>query len=180
MNMANASKNLKIINIRFNTTLSLLRSHVFHYQCRIFIEHMCCPFYCFCPGILWNLLLRQHVSNHVHDFPVFVLSYSILLGSVGCSELHDNTISFAKGIELERYELFTHIYARTMNKNSCLFLNKVFIILEDSKSFRFLSKKIYPHLRTVIINRTYKIPLLTTGNMFDGPADVNMYQLQSL
>ena len=86
--------------------------------------------------------------------------------------MHDNTISFAKGIELERCELFTYIYAQTMNKNSCLFLNKAFIIHEDSKSFRFLSKKIYPHLTTVIINRTYKIPLLTIRNMFDGLANV--------
>jgi hypothetical protein len=55
-----------------------------------------------------------------------------------------------------------------MNKSSCLFLNKVFIILKDSKSFKFLSKKIYPHITVVIINKTYEVPLLIAGNKFDG------------
>ena len=109
-----------------------------------------------------------------------MLSYSILLGSVGCSKLPTNTISFAKDIKLVRDELSTPIFAQTTNKNSYLFLNKVFIILEDSKSFRFFSKKIYLHLTTVIINKAYEIPLLTIGNRFDGSADVSMYQLQSL
>jgi hypothetical protein len=102
------------------------------------------------------------------------------LGSVGCSELPANAISFAKDIELVRGELSTPICAQTTNKSSCLFLNKVFIILEDSKSFRIFSKKIYPHLMTVIINKAYEIPLLTIGNRFDGFVDVSMYQLQSL
>ena len=49
MNMANASKNPKIINIGFDTTPSLFRSHIFHYQCRTSIKHMHCPIYYFWP-----------------------------------------------------------------------------------------------------------------------------------
>ena len=139
MSITNTSKNFKMTYKRFHSTPSFNMCLVLYCLCRAPVKdvHYCMRY--FCPKLFWHPFLIHHRSGHFNICSISSFKYTILLRSIPCCKLLQNSFIFEIFFKFSTCVFTSSITANGFNAATFFFstwaLN--FLNVENASDFPF-------------------------------------------